>query len=155
MWHNVFAAMTATAMLFHALLGCCHHHPHTPQNSDVGCSVHAEPQAVVEDVHDHGHGTTCHSERHSHADAETAHPPGEEPNRHDREHEPCQELDCSFIASAPVKLPSLDCGTAVDTLALANAVYSAAASRTLVCSEILADASMSARVRMRTQVWLL
>ncbi|MBA2116137.1 hypothetical protein HOV93_33260 [Planctomycetes bacterium FF15] len=86
------AIVTLVAMLWHAVAGCCAHHPHAPV---IGLDGKVETSAHASD-----HGSETHACPHSHASSSSGHD-AEEGDHHSDPSVPssCSDIDCVFSAS--------------------------------------------------------
>lgn len=175
MFSKLTSILTTTAMLLHAVLGCCTHHAHACEHGQSAeeCQVehdeHHSDEAEIAHSGEHGEshaGCSSHGHemtnvcRDSADGTQIASPESHVPSQHP--HEPCQQNcdggDCSFTQSHAVKTPSLDEGRlrcpAVCVLALSTIFVGNAS----VCRESDAgppDALATACCRPMTQVWRL
>ena len=84
--------ITTAALLLHMTLGCCAHHAHAAEGS--GCShQHGLNAPAVADLHE--------QHEHDHDDSDNSHENPSAP--------PCDELQCSFLASGKVSLGQHGC----------------------------------------------
>lgn len=164
MLQSLTTLLTASAMLLHAVLGCCVHHEHThgvEPDVAVACSSAAG-------AHQHAHGHT-RSAASSHADCSGRNVPAvagsgnvrEISDGCDSESEPvenCDEAKCQWVGTevASVVPAAADAlGTAFDAGSEAEDVLSQRAAGTPARSFLLPDLSGAGRARARSQVWLL
>jgi hypothetical protein len=104
MIQNITAMLTSTAMLAHALLGCCWHHAHADEtNIAGGCSVHVANRAHS---NEHGRETQqhhCGADESKRVDPASA---GHNPDADDdHRHSVCDEGPCEFVRSSKIKPP--------------------------------------------------
>lgn len=103
MIQNITVILTSTAMLAHALLGCCWHHAHSGESNIEGdCPVHVASHAHSgehdRDLHQHD----CDSKS-QHADHAPASHDSDEGGDH--RHSVCDEGQCEFVRSSKIKPP--------------------------------------------------
>ncbi|EAQ79253.1 hypothetical protein DSM3645_02218 [Blastopirellula marina DSM 3645] len=87
---RVAAFLTVSAMLWHAIVGCCAHHVHVETES--GVANYAQRETATADAH----GDCC-NHAHAHAVAAVA-TEAETPNCPDHDSE-CSEAKCVFVAA--------------------------------------------------------
>lgn len=126
MFSKLTSILTMTAMLLHAVLGCCVHHSHACEHgsSTEGCQAehvehHSEQAAIVHAGHSDGGHAGCsphsHDDHGSRDDADVTR--GAANDEHDSSphpEDPCQQncdgRDCRFTQSPEVKTPSRNDG---------------------------------------------
>jgi len=127
MFSKLTSILTMTAMLLHAVLGCCVHHAHACEHGSSAeeCQAeHVEHHSEKAEIVHAGHSVEGHAGCSSHGDADdhgsrndadvtqvTAHDEHDSPPHPQR---PCQQNcdggDCRFTQSPEVKTPSLNDG---------------------------------------------
>lgn len=103
MGRRIAAYLTISAMLWHAIVGCCAHHVHA---EDACCGVaHAERNVAASPQQDHDH--SCCGHQHAAGDAVELATHAPSPANTDHQSH-CSELRCFFVMTDSGDLPAAD-----------------------------------------------
>lgn len=124
MFSKLTSILTMTALLLHAVLGCCVHHSHACEHGSSGeeCQAeHVEHHSKQAEIGHAGHPAEGHAGCSSHCDHDSRYDTGVTQVAANDEHDssshpqgPCQQncdgRDCRFTQSPEVKTPSRNDG---------------------------------------------
>ncbi len=149
MANSMITILTASSMMFHALLGCCYHHTHTHEDA----VSHSEQNLGSEFSKSCFDSLTAACSSHNHTNAMDSNLSHDNSENHEHDHLPCQESSCTYVSSSPIELTTLVIATSFEVEPMVISINVTA--QNFECRRSIPADSKSTCMRLRKQVWLI